>query len=89
MCDVGGSKYETYHKMEGRWNGTISVMGNVMIVIKKQNLVDQGSVSSVTQVFESKGYWMERRSLTHQDGVTSVQEIKFTPLSSGILKVSK
>lgn len=35
MCDVGGSKYETYHKMEGRWNGTISVMGNVMIVIKK------------------------------------------------------
>lgn len=80
ICKVNGFYYNLYHKMEGRWNGTVNIIDS------KEH---RNSVRICTSFisFDIKGHWNEKHTTTTSDGITTIYENILKPFSNGVLKV--
>lgn len=80
ICKVNGFFYKLYHKMEGRWNGTVNI-------VDSNNHRNNVRICTSFISFNPKGYWEEKQTMTTKEGITTVYELKLRPFSNNVLKI--
>ena len=81
VAHVAGFTFNVLHRMEGCWNGDVSVIG-------KKGAVSDVNVCTVLLTFDATAsVWRERQTFTTKDGLSSVKQFVLGPIANGLLRV--